>query len=100
MTIRYRTYQTAFHNRLWRSSLHGLIDGLPSPLWRQIESILAEFRRGFYPIVRVQQESDRHNAIPLTRIVSLVFARGEFLSVVGSQNESLRIMLMYYMFKY
>ena len=30
----------------------------------------------------------------------LVFARGEFLSVVGAQNESLRIILMYYMFKY
>ena len=29
----------------------------------------------------------------------LVFARGEFLSVVGAQNESLRIILMYYMFK-
>ena len=30
----------------------------------------------------------------------LVFARGEFLSVIGAQNESLRIILMYYMFKY
>ena len=30
----------------------------------------------------------------------LVFARGEFLSVVRAQNESLRIILMYYMFKY
>ena len=30
----------------------------------------------------------------------LVFARGEFLSVVGAQNESLRIILMSYMFKY
>ena len=30
----------------------------------------------------------------------LFFARGEFLSVVGGQNESLRIILMYYMFKY
>ena len=30
----------------------------------------------------------------------LVFARGDFLSVVGAQNESLRIILMYYMFKY
>ena len=30
----------------------------------------------------------------------LVFVRGEFLSVVGAQNESLRIILMYYMFKY
>ena len=30
----------------------------------------------------------------------LVFARGELLSVVGAQNESLRIILMYYMFKY
>ena len=30
----------------------------------------------------------------------MVFARGEFFSVVGGQNESLRIILMYYMFKY
>ena len=30
----------------------------------------------------------------------LVFARGELLSIVGAQNESLRIILMYYMFKY
>ena len=30
----------------------------------------------------------------------VVFARGEFLSVVGAQNESLRIILMYYLFKY
>ena len=30
----------------------------------------------------------------------LVFARGELLSVVGAQNESLRIILMYFMFKY
>ena len=30
----------------------------------------------------------------------LVFARGEFLSVVAAQNESLQIILMYYMFKY
>ena len=30
----------------------------------------------------------------------LVFARGEFLSVIGAQNESLRIILMYYMYKY
>ena len=35
-----------------------------------------------------------------TSYKGLVFARGEFLSVVGSQNESLRIILMYYMFKY
>ena len=32
--------------------------------------------------------------------MDLVFARGEFLSVVGARNESLRIILMYYMFKY
>ena len=30
----------------------------------------------------------------------LVFARGKLLSVVGAQNESLQIILMYYMFKY
>ena len=30
----------------------------------------------------------------------LVFSRGELLSVVGAQNESRRIILMYYMFKY
>ena len=35
-----------------------------------------------------------------TNYKDLVFARGEFLSVVGAQNESLRIILMYYMFKY
>ena len=35
-----------------------------------------------------------------TRYIDLVFARGEFLSVVGAQNESLRIILMYYTFKY
>ena len=35
-----------------------------------------------------------------TSYKDLVFARGEFLSVVGAQNDSLRIILMYYMFKY
>ena len=30
----------------------------------------------------------------------LVFVRGEFLSIFGAQNESLRIILMYYIFKY
>ena len=35
-----------------------------------------------------------------TSYKDLVFARGEFLSVVGAQNESLRIILMYYMFEY
>ena len=35
-----------------------------------------------------------------TSYQDLVFARGEFLSVDGAQNESLRIILMYYMFKY
>ena len=35
-----------------------------------------------------------------TSYKDLVFARGEFLSVGGAQNESLRIILMYYMFKY
>ena len=35
-----------------------------------------------------------------TSYKDLVFARGEFLSVVGAQNEALRIILMYYMFKY
>ena len=35
-----------------------------------------------------------------TSYKDLVFARGEFLSVVGAQNESLRIILMSYMFKY
>ena len=35
-----------------------------------------------------------------TSYKDLVFVGGEFLSVVGAQNESLRIILMYYMFKY
>ena len=35
-----------------------------------------------------------------TSYKDLVFARGEFLSVVGAQNECLRIILMSYMFKY
>ena len=35
-----------------------------------------------------------------TSYKEVVFARGEFISVIGAQNESLRIMLMYYMFKY
>ena len=35
-----------------------------------------------------------------TSYKDLVFARGEFLSVVGAQNEGLRIILMSYMFKY
>ena len=35
-----------------------------------------------------------------TSYTDLVFARGEFLSVVGAQNESLRIILMSFMFKY
>ena len=35
-----------------------------------------------------------------TSYKDLVFARGVFLSVVRAQNESLRIILMHYMFKY
>ena len=35
-----------------------------------------------------------------TSYKDLVFARGEFLSFVGAKNESLRIILMYYMFNY
>ena len=35
-----------------------------------------------------------------TSYKDLVFARGEFLSIVAAQNESLRIILMYHMFKY
>ena len=35
-----------------------------------------------------------------TSYKDLVFARGEFLSVIGAQNESLRTILMYFMFKY
>ena len=35
-----------------------------------------------------------------TNYKDLVFERVEFLSVVGAQNESLRIILMYYIFKY
>ena len=35
-----------------------------------------------------------------TSYKDLVFARGESLSVVGAQNECLRIILMSYMFKY
>ena len=35
-----------------------------------------------------------------TNYTDLVFAGGEFLSVVGAQNECLRIILMSYMFKY
>ena len=35
-----------------------------------------------------------------TSYKDLVFARGELLSVVVAQNESLRVILMYYMFKY
>ena len=35
-----------------------------------------------------------------TSYKDLVFAPVEFLSVVGAQNESLQIALMYYMFKY
>ena len=35
-----------------------------------------------------------------TSYKDIVFARGEFLSVVGAQNECLRIILMSYIFKY
>ena len=35
-----------------------------------------------------------------TSYKNIVFARCEILSVVGAQNEFLRIILMYYMFKY
>ena len=35
-----------------------------------------------------------------TSYKDLVFARGEFLSVVGAQNECLRIILLSYMFEY
>ena len=34
-----------------------------------------------------------------TSYKDLVLARGEFFSVVRGQNESVRIILMYYMFK-
>ena len=35
-----------------------------------------------------------------TSYKDLVFARGESLAVLGAQNESLRIILMYYKFNY
>ena len=35
-----------------------------------------------------------------TSYKDLVFARGEFLRLVGAQNESLRVIIIYYMLKY
>ena len=35
-----------------------------------------------------------------TSYKDLVFARGEFLRLVGAQNESLRHIIIYFMFKY
>ena len=53
-------------------------------------------------LARVTSEPKYHSRARFRRTSykDLVFARGEFLSVIGAQNESLRTILMYYMFKY
>ena len=58
--------------------------GIPTTLLESLRSQNTHFRARFRE----------------TSYKDLVFARGEFLSVVGAQNETLRIILMYYMFKY
>ena len=60
--------------------LFGITTSLLESLWNQNTHFRARFRQTSYK--------------------DLVFARGEFLSVVGAQNESLRILLMSYKFKY
>ena len=60
-----RTYQTAFRNRLWRSSTHWLINGYPHPLWRRNKHHNRVIRRGFYPVRVVQQENDRQHRFSL-----------------------------------
>ena len=51
---------------------------------------------------RVTSDQNTHFRVRFreTSYKDLVFARGEFLSVIGAQNESLRTILMYYIFKY
>ena len=63
-----------------------------SKYWFVITTTLLESLRkqNTYFRARFRQTSSKH----------IVFARGEFLSVVGAQNESLRIILWYNMFKY
>ena len=58
--------------------------GITTPLLESLRSQSTHFR------ARFRQTSYK----------DLVFARGEFLSVVGAQNESLGIILMCYTFKY
>ena len=53
-----------------------------------------------YARLTSEQKNNLNARFRQTSCKDLVFARGEFLSVVGAQNESLRIILMYYMFKY
>ena len=60
-----RTYQTAFRNRLWRSSTHWLINGYPHPLWRRNKHHNRVIRRDFYPVRVVQQENDRQHRFSL-----------------------------------
>ena len=50
--------------------------------------------------LRSRKKPDEKLDLGKTSYKDLVFARGEFSSVVGAENESLRIILMYYMFKY
>ena len=69
-----------------------------------LESLRASSRHRTFRCLDNLSRLARHDRIrvpkPYWDHKDLVFARGEFLSVVGSQNESLRIILMYYMFKY
>ena len=60
--------------------LFGITTTLLESIWIQNTQFRARFRQTCYK--------------------DLVFARGKLLSIVGAQNESLRIILMYYMFKY
>ena len=54
----------------------GVTTTLLESLWSQNTQFRARFRQTSYK--------------------DLVFARGEFLSVVGAQNESLRLIIIYY----
>ena len=55
-------------------------------------SLLESLRRKKKPVYKLD--------LGKTSYKDLVFVRCEFLSVVGAQNDLLRIILMYYMFKY
>ena len=70
-----------------------LSTAIPHPLWRRNKHPNRVIRRGFYPVRVVQQENDRQHRFSLRGSHHLI-------RLVGAPNESLRLIIIYYLFKY